>query len=376
MAIETPTQLTIPFVNFKQRYALLRNEILDTVDQIFSSGQYILGDVVQEFEQEICKLLGCQYAIAVANGTDALILALKVLEIGIGDEVIIPVNSFVASVGAVVAVGATPVFCDVSDDLNIDVEKIIPLITPHTKAIMPVHLTGRPADMDAISAIAQKFSLVILEDAAQSIGAKFDNKYTGTLGAMGCFSLHPLKNLFVLGDGGFITTDNEKYANKLKLMRHHGLVDRDNCLAWGLNSRLDSVQAGIGLVGLRHLKHWTNQRRKFATIYQNSLKHVVKIPVDQGKYFSVYHNFVVLCDRRDELMQYLLENGIETKIHYPIPLHKQVAAKNLACLKNDFSNAEQLAKSMLSLPVYPELTENDIKNICDCILSFYEEKNA
>lgn len=365
-------KIQVPFVDFKRRFSLLSDEITKETNAVFASGSYILGDYVEEFERIVAAYLGCQYVIAVANGTDAIILALKVLNIGINDEVIVPVNSFVASAGAVVAVGATPVFCDVTEDLNIDVAQLEKCITKKTKAILPVHLTGRSANMDAVLQIANRYSLAVIEDAAQSIGATFKGKMTGTMGNMGCFSLHPLKNLHVYGDGGLITTNDEAVHKKLKLLRNHGLIDRDTCVSWGLNSRLDSVQAKIGSIGMRHLDQWTARRRQIAKLYRKSLHNLVKVPEETEEYYSVYHNFVTLTDRRNELMSFLKEQNIETKIHYPVPLHLQPAAVGLGYQRGDFPVAERLAQHMLSLPVYPELLDEEINRVIHAIQSFFK----
>ncbi|OGT38012.1 MAG: cell wall biogenesis protein [Gammaproteobacteria bacterium RIFCSPHIGHO2_12_FULL_37_14] len=361
----------IPFVDFKRRYASLKMEVSMGVDDVLASGSYILGEVVEEFEHSLAQYLDCRHVLGVANGTDAIILALKVLKVGAGDEVIVPVNSFVATAGAVVAVNAKPVFCDVRDDLNIDVKSLEKLITKKTKAIIPVHLTGRPADMEAITKIANYHSLAVIEDAAQSIGAKCQGKMTGVIGDVGCFSLHPLKNLHVYGDGGVITTNNEDLYNQLKLIRNHGLLDRDTCIKWGLNSRLDSVQAKIALIGMKYLNKWNERRRETARLYQENLCDFVKVPVDNESDFSVYHNFVILTHERELLMHYLQERGIETKVHYPIPLHLQLAAADLGYRKGDFPVAERLAQQMLSLPVYPELTDDEVTRVIQTIQGFF-----
>lgn len=371
MSVMTENKLTVPFVHFQKRYALQRDEILKGVDEVFSSGTYILGNVVEELEKKLSDYLNCPYVLTLANGTDAIILALKVLGIGSGDEVIIPVNSFIASAGAVAAVGAIPVFCDVCDDLNIDVNKIEKLITSKTKALLPVHLTGRPANMNAIMKIAGAHHLFVIEDAAQSIGASYDGKLTGTIGDFGCFSLHPLKNLHAYGDAGIIVTNNKDYYEQLKLLRNHGLKDRDTCIVWGLNSRMDSVQAKIVSLGLNHLDKWNADRRRNAFHYQDALRNFVKVPTDPENIFSVYHNFVILAEKRDALAQYLKENGIDTRVHYPIPLHLQPAAKNLNYTMGDFPVAEKLMKQMLSLPIYPELSIKEINYVISMIKEFF-----
>src|SRR3990167_3148209 len=271
----------VPFIDLRRQYFLLKKEILTVVDQVFSSGSYILGDVVEAFEKKMASYLDCKYVLSVANGTDAIILVLKSLNIGAGDEVILPANSFIATAGAVVAVGAVPILCDAQDDLNMDVSQIEKYITKKTKAIIPVHLTGRPAEMDTAIEVAKKYSLSVIEDAAQSIGARYKNKMTGAIGDAGCFSLHPLKNLHVYGDGGIIATNNEKLYSDIKISRNHGLINRDTCAQFGLNSRLDAIQAGIGTLGLSYIEKWNHQRRHTASVYQEKLKNVVGVPIDK-----------------------------------------------------------------------------------------------
>ena len=373
MTITTENKkLTVPFVDFKKRYALYRDEILQAVDGVFASGNYILGPEVEKLENALSHYLDCPYVLGVNDGTTALMLSLKVCDIGPGDEVIVPVNSFVASAGAVAASGATPIFCDVSEDLNIDVNRIEKHITQKTKAIMPVHLTGRPAKMNDILRIAKKHHLYVIEDAAQSIGAKYDEQYTGTIGDMGCFSLHPLKNLYAYGDAGIITTRNKTVYEQLKLLRNHGLINRDTCARWGMNARIDTVQAAIVLEGLKHLNAWNTRRREIAMHYQNALKRYVVVPMDVMGECSVYHNFVILTDARDALALFLKERGIDTRVHYPLPLHCQPAAKTLGYQMGDFPMSERLATQMLSLPVYPEIADEEIEYIIAMIVEFFD----
>lgn len=373
--IKSSVKMTIPFVNFTKRYANDRDEILKAVDEVFSSGSYILGQYVEEFEKAIANYLSCKHVLGVANGTDAIILCLKAFNIGPGDEVIMPVNSFIASGGAVAAVGATPVFCDITDDLNIDTNQLAGLITNNTKAILPVHLTGKPASMQPIMDIAKEFNLKVIEDAAQSIGASYKNNKAGTIGNAGCFSLHPLKNLFVYGDGGLITTNDTELYNKLLLLRNHGLKDRDTCECWGLNSRLDSIQAKLGVIGLNHLEEWTKIRRSNAKQYQEGLSNIVTTPNDQEECFSVYHNFVIQTPKRDALMAFLSSHNIESKVHYPVPMHLQPAAKSLGYKKGDFPVAERMQQEMLSLPIHTDLTTGEIAYIIDKIILFFKEKS-
>ncbi len=364
----------IKFVNIGAQFNSLRDEILKKVDEVSQSGEFILGKELQQFEKNFASYCNCKYAVGVANGTDALFLVMKALGINKGDEVITAPNSFLATAGAVIAAGATPVFADVRDDYNIDPNKIREVIVERTKAIIPVHLTGRPADMKAILAIASEHGLFVIEDAAQAVGALYENKRVGSFGIAGCFSFHPLKTLNAYGDGGAITTNDTALYEKLTKLRNHGLKNRDECEFWGYNSRLDNLQAAILNVKLKHLDKWSRRKREIAALYRKGLqgiKGILKVPVDALGEEAVYHTFVIQCENRDELQQYLLKLGIETKVHYPIPIHLQKSAAALRYKQGDFPTAERQAKTILSLPIYPELSDSEIEAVCKEIRMFY-----
>jgi dTDP-4-amino-4,6-dideoxygalactose transaminase len=363
---------TVPFVALDRQYNEMRDEINNSVQRVMERGLYVLGPEVGEFETSLAEICGSPYCLTVANGTDALVIALKVLGIGSGDEVIVPTNSFIASAGAVVQTGAKPVFCDVLEDFNIDASDAEKRITANTKAIMPVHLTGRPADMIAINSIAQKYDLFVIEDAAQAIGASLNGEKVGSMGDLAAFSLHPLKNLFVMGDGGFISMKCPFIYEKIKKIRNHGLIDRDTCAFWGMNSRLDTIHCAIGLEKIKVFDSITNRFKKVARMYKEGLMEVVNVPDEPAGMSAVYHNFVITCERRDELSQYLSVNGIETKMHYPILLHRQPAAIGLFDGKGDFPMAEKLNAMQLSLPIFPEITEKEVKYVIENIISFYK----
>ena len=368
-------EIKVKFVDLGAQYKILKDEIIKKFDEISSKGAYILTDELKKFEKNFADYCKVKYAIGVGNGTDALFLSLRALGIRQGDEVITAPNSFIATAGAIVAAGAKPVFVDVKDDYNINPDLIKQAITPKTKAIIPVHLTGRPADMDTILIIARKHGLYVIEDAAQAIGARYKGKRVGSLGSTGCFSLHPLKNLHVHGDGGIITTNNKELYEKLLKLRNHGLKNRDECDFWGYNSRLDSIQAAIGNIKLEYLGDWNKRHREIAVMYRKNLSGVVTVPVDKEFEEPVYHNFIIQGDKRDELQKYLLERGIETKIHYPIPIHLQEAASSLGYKERDFLVCEAQAKRILSLPIYPELTDGQVNMVIKAIKSFYSNKN-
>lgn len=363
----------IPYVNLKGGHRVLRKEILQALEKVLEEGQFILGKEVQEFEESAAQYCGVGYAVGLNSGTDALFLALKVLGLGKGDEIITPPNSFLGTASAIVAAGARPVFVDIGEDLNIDPSRIEEAVTPRTKAILPVHLTGRPAKMPPIWEIAQKHGLKIIEDAAQAIGAEWEGEKTGSLGDVGCFSLHPLKTLNACGDAGLITTDDEKVYHRLLALRNIGLKNRDESEEWGFNSRLDTVQAAILSVKLKYLDAWTQRRRENASFYREALADVVEVPPEEGKARHAYHTFVIQTDRRDALQKHLALQGIGSKIHYPIPIHLQVAAKGLGYKKGDFPVCERACGRILSLPIYQELTPKDLQYVVEQIRDFFKK---
>lgn len=361
----------VAFVNLPLRIRDYEDELVDAFRKVLRSGAYIMGPEVAEFENALKGYCGVDHVLGVANGTDGLIIALRALNIGAGDEVITAPNSFIASAGAIQMTGAEVRFADVGPDYNLDPAKLEAAITERTKAIMPVHLTGRPAPMDEINEIAKRHGLYVIEDAAQAIGAKYKGRPVGSLGDIASFSLHPLKNLQVFGDAGFLSTPCKHLYERMSGLRNHGLVDRNTSAEWGLNSRLDTIQAALGLVQLKRLDAWTEGFRSIAAQYREGLKDVVSVPEELNHEYSVYHNFVVLADRRDELMQYLDDKGIDTKIHYPILLHRQPAAKHLSLPEGSFPVAEDQVQRMVSLPIYPELEDSEIKRVIAEIRNFY-----
>jgi len=370
------SNIKIKFVNLSLQFNSLKPEIMPRVISALESGDYILGSEVKEFESAFAKYCDSKYALGVGNGTDALFLCMKALGISSGDEVITAPNSFIGTAGAIVAAGATPVFADVEEDYNINPSLIEKALTKKTKAIIPVHLAGRPANMAPIMEIARKHNLDIIEDAAQAVGAKYHSKKVGSFGIAGCFSLHPLKNLNCCGDGGAITTNNKELYEKLGYLRNHGLKTRDETIMWGYNSRLDSVQAAILNVRLKHLEKIKERINEVVSMYQEGLKGLkdaVKAPYDKEYEEPFYHNFIIETDMRDELQKYLLNKGIETKVHYPIPIHLQEQSLSLGFKEGDFPVAESQAKRILSLPLYPELANEQVNMIINAIKSFFRQ---
>lgn len=364
----------IPFVNLKSQHAAIKSELLAAMGEVLDDGNFILGEQVAEFERQFAQLCGVRYAVGVNSGTDALIFALKALGIRSGDEVITVPNSFVASATCIRILGAKPVFVDVGDDYNIDPTKITAAITPKTKAIIPVHLTGRPCNMKPILDIAKENGIAVVEDAAQAVLAEYQGQRVGSLGTVGCFSLHPLKNLNACGDGGVIVTDDSELYDQLKIMRNIGLRTRDDCVMWSHNSRLDTLQAAILLVKLRYLQEWTQQRQENAHYYHSQLAGIPQIimPWEREWEKCVYHTFVIQSEQRDQLRQFLSDRGIGTAIHYPVPIHLSTAGKELSYPVGSFPVAEMQASRILSLPIYPGLTVQELEQVCENIKLFYQ----
>ena len=348
-----------------------KNEISPRLKEIFLTGSFISDSIVENFENNFSSYCGAKYSIALNSGTDALIFALNSLDIGHGDEVITVSNSFIATANAIVHVGATPIFVDIDDNLLIDHTKIEAAITKRTKAIMPVQLMGMVSNMSEINKIAKKYNLYIIEDAAQSVGSKFKERKTGILADISCFSLHPLKNLSGITDGGIITTNNKQVVDYIKQIRNHGLFNRDEQSMIGRVSRLNSINAVILDYRLTKLDGIIEERRKAADIYSSLLSNVEKVslitvPVN---IFHTYHTYVIKVNDRSKLQTYLQNKGIETKIHYPIPIHEQKPFKSNKC---DLENTKKLSNKILTLPI-ANITQTEITYVCNAIAQFYKE---
>ena len=363
----------VPYVDLAGQHRPLKAELLKAAGEVIDSGRFILGPQVEAFEREFARLCGARYAVGLNSGTDALILALRALGVGPGDEVITAANSFVASASCAALLGAKPVLVDVRPDFNIDPAAVEKAVTPRTKAIIPVHLTGRPADMDPLLAIAARRGIPVVEDCAQAVLAEHRGRRVGSLGAAGCFSLHPLKTLNACGDAGVLVTSDEKIHDSVKTLRNLGLRTRDNCVVWSGNSRLDTLQAAMLLVKLKYLDAWTRARRENAAFYQEALAGVpgVLVPKDAPREKAVYHTFIIQAERRDALKDFLAENGVETAVHYPRPIHLQDAAASLGRGRGSFPEAERQAERILSLPVHPDLSRAQLRRVADLVRSFY-----
>lgn len=364
----------INLVDLTAQYRTIRKEIDKAVSRVINKTDFIMGDEVSEFEKAYGKFLNVKFAIGVSSGTDALHLALKAIGIKSGDEVILPSHTFTATAEVIVWLGATPVFADIDKDtFTIDPKEISRLISKRTRVIIPVHLYGHPAPMDEIIEIAKKHKLYVVEDCAQSHGAKYKKRNTGTIGDIGCFSFYPGKNLGAYGDAGMVVTDDGDLAEKIKLLRNHGRLEKYTHEIVGYGNRLDTLQASILLEKLKHLKKWNNQRIKNASVYTGLLMNVkeVQIPVVTDWAVPVYHLYVIKAEKRDRLKEYLKSQNIETGIHYPLPLHLQPAYVYLGYKKGDLPHTEEVSRKILSLPLYPELTTDKIQYICQCIKDFF-----
>ena len=345
---------------------------MEAFEAVLDSGQYILGPEVSAFESEFAEYCQAEYAIGIASGTCALNLTLRGLVLEEGDEVITVPNSFIATASSIALAGARPVFVDIQPDLNIDPGRIEAAITPRTKSIMPVHLTGRPARMVEILDIAQQHNLFVLEDAAQAVGARLNEQRVGSWGHAACFSLHPLKNLHAFGDGGMMTTNDQSLFERVTTARNHGLRNRDQCDFWSFNCRLDEVQAAMLRVQLKHLDRCTEERRRLSFRYNDLLRPYVDVPDESPGEYHVYQTYMVQAERRDELQRYLNENGVHALVHYPTPLHLQPTAKSLGYSSEDFPVTMRAASRILSLPLYPGLSHAQQDRVVELVESFYK----
>jgi dTDP-3-amino-2,3,6-trideoxy-4-keto-D-glucose/dTDP-3-amino-3,4,6-trideoxy-alpha-D-glucose/dTDP-2,6-dideoxy-D-kanosamine transaminase len=347
--------------------------ILEKIREVVSRGDFTLGREVDKLEESFARLVGAKHAIGVGSGTDAIFLSLRALDLQPGDEVITTSFTFYATIGAIVTAGGTPVFCDIEDDFNISVARIRSLITKKTKAIVPVHWSGRPCEMNEMMKISEEFGIPIVEDACHSILAEYYGDKTGTFGITGCFSFHPLKNLNVWGDGGIITTNSDDMNSKIRLLRNHGLVDRDHCEVFAYNSRLDTIQAVVANHLLGKINDITNARIAHADYLDKGLSDLpgVKIPKRNAEIKEVFHIYSFMAEKRDSLWDFLRENGIDAKIHYPIPMHLQPAARYLNYKRGDFPVTERVANQTISLPVHEFVQLKDLDFMISKVKEFY-----
>ncbi len=366
----------------KVRYSYLSQqfsncpELWINLKKFVQTGDFTLGKPLEVFEKKFAKLIGTKYAIGVNSGTDAIKLPLKAIGIKPGDEIITAANTFVATIGAITELGAKPVFVDCDDTFCMDVSLVEKKITKKTKAIVPVHFTGYMTNMQSLMKLSKKYKIPIVEDACQSILANIDNKNAGTWGIAGSFSLHPLKNINVWSDGGVITTNNYSLYKKLKLLRNHGLVDRDTVKICGYNSRLDTFQAVVGNWIIPQAKKIANQRILNAKYYDDSFKIIddISIPARIKNFKIVYHLYIIFAKNRDKLLKYCIKKGIEAKIHYPVPIYRQPALKFLKHKKGDFPVTDRHAKSIISFPCDQHLSKKEMDYTIATVNNFYKKK--
>lgn len=360
----------IPLFTLERQNKIIWRELQEAIKEVVDSNVFILGPKVSGFEEAFAKYIGVKYAVGVASGTDALSLALLSVGVGVGDEVIIPANSY-PTVFAVTAIGAVPKLVDIDPNtFTIDPSLIEKAITPRTKAIIPVHLYGQLVDIQKILDIGKKYNIPVIEDCAQGHGAEYKGKKVGSIGKIGCFSFYPTKNLGCLGDGGMVTTNDEEIYKKLKLMRMYGEEGRYNSILLGRNSRLDELQAAILLVKLKYLDRWNKRRREIAGFYRGCTSWEVQPPRETSYARHIYHLFVVRCKKRDQLKKYLEEKDIGTGIHYPTPIHLVPSMKFLGYKKGDFPESEKACGEILSLPMFPELKREEVNKVATEINDF------
>lgn len=359
----------IPMVNLQRQYEILKDEIDAAIAEVLNSSQFILGPNVVELEKEIAKYHEIPFAVSVANGTDALFLALKACGIGGGDEVITTPFTFIATAEVISRLNAIPVFVDiVSDTFNIDPEEIEKKITKKTKAIIPVHLFGHPSDMDPIVNMCRKYNIRVIEDCAQAFGAEYKGKKVGTIGDCGCFSFFPSKNLACFGDGGMVITGEKNIAEQIRLLRDHGSAVKYYHDAIGYNSRLDEIQAAVVRVKLRKIGEFNDSRRTNADIYRSCIKrNDVILPIESAGCRHVYHQFTIKSTKRDDIMDCLRKNDIASAIYYPLPLHKQVVFADRRTISGELPVSDECASEVLSLPMFPELRKEEIQHVSDVI---------
>lgn len=364
--------MNVPFLNLPAQYAALKAELLPVVERALASGHYILGPNVKALEEEIATFTGTRFGIGVNSGSDALTLALRALDLGPGDEVITTPFTYIAPAESVHQVGATLVFADVHPrTFNLDPADVARKITPRTRAIIPVHLFGQAAPLRELLALAEPRGIEIVEDCAQAIGATYHGRPVGGLGRLGCFSFYPTKNLGADGDGGMVVTNDEALAKKLRVLRVHGIERRYHHDRHGYNSRLDELQAAILRVKLPHLESWNARRAEIARRYSEAFKNLpLEVPVAAEGNVHVFHVYAVLTDRRDALQPHLADHGVPTIIYYPLPLHLQKVYAPMGWKPGDFPVAEALADRILPLPLYPELTDEQVDSVIETVNSF------
>jgi dTDP-4-amino-4,6-dideoxygalactose transaminase len=372
----------VPILDLQAHYRPIRDEILAAIVRVCDSQQFIMGPEVHGLERELAELLGIRHVVAVSSGTDAVLLALMTLGVGPGDEVVTTPYSFFATAGAIVRLGARPVFVDIElDTFNIDAQTVSAAMTPRTKALLPVHLFGMSVDLTPILDVARRAGVPVIEDAAQAIGAEYQSQPVGGIGDLGCFSFYPTKNLSAFGDAGLLTTNDDRLATRARLLRTHGMEPKYYHHEVGGNFRMDALQAAVLRVKAPHLAEWTRLRQENAARYralfhEAGLDDAVALPVERPDRTHIFHQFVIRSRDRDKLKAHLSEQGIGTEIYYPLPFHLQPCFANLGYRSGDFPNAERAAQESLALPIYPGLSPGQQRAVVDAVSSFAHQRSS
>ncbi len=365
--------MRVPFIDLGRQHGPMKQELIKAFERVLDSNKFVLSDEVKQFEDKVASYVGVEHAVGVSNGTNALLLSLRALGISNGDEVITTPFTFVATAEVIALAGAKPVFCDIEPrTYNIDVKEIARHISPRTKAVMPVHLYGQAAGMDEIMKLAGDRHLSVIEDMAQALGAKYKGKHVGRFGDTACISFYVTKNLSALGDAGMILTKTGDLDKKLRAMRVHGASKKYHHDFLGYNDRLDAMQAAFLNFKLGHLDAWNRRRHQIATKYNDGLKDVVVTPYVESHNEPVWHQYTIRTQKRDPLQAFLKEKGVETAVHYPVPLHLQPAFRNLGYKKGDFPEAEKAAGEVISLPIQQDLTDEEVVYVVDTIRDFFK----
>lgn len=366
--------MKVEFTHFKKEFKTLKSNLIKSLIKVGGRGEYVFGKELEKFEQNVKRFLDAKYVLGVGNWTEGMIILCKAMGLKKNDEIITVSNSFIATCGAIAYAGCKPILVDIGDDLNMNEKLIEKKINSKTRAIMPVHLSGIPANLDNISKIAKKNKVLLIEDAAHAFGAKYKNKHVGTVGDVGIFSLHPRKNFHVFGDGGLIVTNNKMLYEKMLLLRNHGLKNRDNSIIWGTNSRLDNLQASFGNIMIKKIKLWNERQLNIANYYSKHLKKFVVVPIYNTEISKpTFHQYIIRTSFRDKLQKFLKDKGIETAIHYPIPIHKQKAYVDTFG-KITLKKTEIFSEEILSLPMHHSLTKLQLKYVVKMIKLFFDLK--
>ena len=360
--------MRIPFVELESEYLTLEKEYEKVFKSVMKSGKYILGENLQIFENRVKSFTNTSFALGVGNGSDALFLGMKSIGIKSGDEVIVPANTFIATAWAVKAIGATPILCDVNQKLTLDVDKLVSKISSKTKAVISVHWAGVPADLNSLGKFCTENQIFLIEDAAQAFGSRYENRHVGSFGSFGAFSLHPLKNLSTMGDGGILITNKESIFREVSLLRNHGLINRDQVVTWGYNSRLDELQAAIANIKLNYFQEKMQRIERLGVYLRDKLERYYELQEVYPNCKVVWHRFILFSKKRDQVRSYLIKTGIETSVHYPVPLPLQKCFEEYKYNIDDFPITKKQSNESFSIPFRDNLTDNQIEFLVDKLI--------